>query len=51
MTPEQVSEMVELLFRISQDKQNDPTPGLMTLAKSLHRDWLEFASSLDMVNK
>jgi hypothetical protein len=51
MNPEQVSEIVELLLHISQDEQNEPTPGLMNVAKSLYQDWLDYANSLDMVNK
>lgn len=49
--PEQANEVVELLYQISIDEENTPTPGLIALAKTLHKEWLEMANSLDTVSK
>jgi hypothetical protein len=51
LPPEQVWEIIEVLSLTSQNKHNSPTPGLVVLAKSLHKDWMDLAHSLGVVNR
>lgn len=51
LAPECVWEIVELLLIISQADNNSQTPGLLVLSKSLYKDWLELAQTLDVLQK
>ncbi len=51
LDPEQVWEIVDCLTHIIQDGNNSPTPGLIVLAKSLYREWVELAQSKGLVDK
>lgn len=51
LEPEQVWEIVDALTHTIQDEHNSPTPGLVVLAKSLYREWVELAQSKGLVNK
>lgn len=51
LEPEQVWDIVETLTFTIQDEHNSPTPGLVILAKSLYREWVELAQSKGLVDK
>jgi hypothetical protein len=49
--PDLVCEIAEILIQVSLNESNSPTPGLVVLAKSLHKDWSELAHSKGLINK
>jgi hypothetical protein len=51
LDPDEAWELVDTLAVIIQDEPNSPTPGLVMLAKSLHKEWVEMAQMKGLVDK
>lgn len=45
-----VSKILEVLGKLTVEETDNKTPGLTVLARSLHLDWLELASCLDIID-